>query len=100
MNTPSQLAPFRRISAAAPILMSLMALVVILVALAAGDPAREPDEGTAAHLFQLLLVGQAPIVAFFAIKWLPREPAHSLQVLGAQALAAALALTPLVLLDL
>ena len=81
--------PYRSFSAIAPIVMSLVALTVVLVPV---------DEGAATPLFQLLLVGQAPIVAFFAMKWLPREPAHSLQVLGAQAFAAALALLPIVLL--
>jgi hypothetical protein len=81
-----------------PIVMSLAALAVVLVAIATDGPVRTPDEGTAAYLFQLLLVGQAPVVAFFAIKWLPRDPAQSLQVLGAQACAAGLALLPIVLL--
>jgi hypothetical protein len=79
--------PYRSFSAIAPIVMSLVALAVVLV------PA---DEAAATQLFQLLLVGQAPIVAFFAMKWLPRDPALSLQVLGAQAFAAALALLPIV----
>ena|SRR5215216_1111319 len=94
MNTHEYTAPFRRPSAMIPIAMSLVALAIVLLTLAMDGPARAPDEGTAAHLFQLLMVGQAPVVAFFAIKWLPREPAQSLQVLGAQALAAALALLP------
>ena len=32
-----------------------------------------PDEGTIAHLWQLLMAGQLPVLAFFAIKWLPRR---------------------------
>ena len=87
--------PLRRFSAVAPIAMSVAALAVVLAALFGGEPPRGPDEGAAAHLFQLLLVGQAPIVAFFAIKWLPREPARSMFVLGTQAFAAALALAPI-----
>src|SRR5262249_32360710 len=79
---------FRQVSALAPIAMSTLALVILVVALAAGA-AHEPDEGTGAHLFQLLIAGQAPIVAYFALKWLPREPTRALQVLGLQFLAAA-----------
>lgn len=89
--------PYRSFSAIAPIVMSLIALAVALVTPATGAPERETGEWTAAHLFQLLMVGQAPFVAFFAIKWLPRDPAQSLQVLGAQAMAAALALAPIVI---
>jgi len=53
-------------------------------------PARQADEGTAAHLWQLLMAGQLPAVAVFAIKWLPRSPRQALLVLALQ-LGAALA---------
>jgi hypothetical protein len=85
MNAHEYTAPFRRPSAMIPIAMSLVALAMVLLTLATGGPVHAPDEGTAAHLFQLLMVGQAPVAGFFAIKWLPREPAQSLQVLGVQA---------------
>ena len=42
----------------------------------------EVDEGTPAHLFQLLMVAQVPIVGYFAIKWLPQNPTAALQVLA------------------
>ena len=100
MNNLTNTASFRRPSAIIPIAMSLTALAVVLASLAVGDPGRSTDEGTAAHLFQILLAGQAPIVAFFAVKWLPRDPAHALQVLGVQALAGGLALLPVIMLGL
>jgi hypothetical protein len=77
--------------------MSAAALLIVLIAIATRPPVRASDEGAAAHLFQLLMAGQAPIIAFFALKWLPRDPPRALQVLGAQALAAALALLPVIL---
>jgi hypothetical protein len=83
----------RRFSAVAPVVMSLCALAMVVIALNTAHGV-QPDEGTAAHLFQLLLAGQAPIVAFFAIKWLPRDPVNSMFVLGTQAFAAAMALAP------
>ena len=33
-----------------------------------GGLVREPDEGSIAHLWQLLMAGQLPILAYFAIK--------------------------------
>jgi hypothetical protein len=39
-------------------------------------------------------------VAFFAIKWLPRQPADAMMMMGLQALAALLALAPLLFLGL
>ncbi len=38
-------------------------------------PAPQADEGGAAHLWQLLMVAQVPIVAYFAIKWMWRSAA-------------------------
>lgn len=78
----------KRPSAFVPVVMSLAALAIVLGHVAMFGAAREPDEGTAAHLWQLLMDGQGPIVAFFAIKWLPRTPRQALQVLALQCSAA------------
>ena len=75
-------------SAILPVLMSLVALMLVLVHAARFGVVHEADEGTSAHLFQLLMAAQFPIVAFFAIKWLPRTPKESLLVLALQACAA------------
>ena len=91
---------FRVPSAILPMAMSLAALAVVLSHLALMGGAPEADEGAAAHIFQLLLVGQAPVVAFFAIKWLPRLPAETMMVIGMQAGAAMLALAPVVIFEL
>ena len=50
--------------------------------------ARQADEATAAHLWQLLMVEQVPVVAFFAIKWLPGASRQALLVFGLQVGAA------------
>ncbi len=52
----------------------------------------EADEGTPAHIFQLLMAAQFPLVAFFAIKWLPEVPKEALKVLALQAAAGIVAL--------
>jgi hypothetical protein len=54
-----------RMSAIAPIVMSLMALALVLAAAATGWETHDTDEGTAAHIFQLLIAAQAPIVLLF-----------------------------------
>jgi len=91
---------FKVPSAIIPLGMSLLAFVIVLAHLVLSGTAREVDEGTAAHVFQLLLAGQAPIVAFFAVKWLPRLPAEALMMIGWQAGAAMLALAPVVIFNL
>jgi hypothetical protein len=78
MNVPSIKQP----SAFLPLVMSLTALGIVVGHIALFGVAREADEGTAAHLWQILMAGQVPIVAYFAVKWLPRAPGQALQVLA------------------
>jgi hypothetical protein len=75
-------------SAFLPVAMSLVALAMVLGHAAMFGVVHEADEGAPAHIFQLLMAGQVPVVAFFAIKWLPRTPRQALQVLALQAGAA------------
>jgi len=84
----------RRPSALIPIAMSVIALGVVLGYAAMFGVARQVDEGTAAHLWQLLMAGQLPVVAFFAIKWLPTDVRKGLLVLGLQLGAAPVAAFP------
>jgi hypothetical protein len=70
-----------------PIAMSLAALGLVLLQLALHGKEPQGDEGAAAHLFQMLLIGQLPVIAFFAMRWLPRKPKDALRVLALQAVA-------------
>lgn len=87
-------------SAFLPVAMSFGALATVLAHVVMFGVVREADEGTAAHLFQLLMIAQVPIVAFFAIKWLPRVPRLALRVLALQFSAALAALAPVFFLKL
>jgi hypothetical protein len=89
-----------RPSAFLPLAMSAVALATVLAHIVMFGVVREADEGAAAHIFQLLMSAEAPIVAFFAIKWLPRAPRQALQVLGLQVCAALSALAPVFVLGL
>ena len=86
-------------SAFLPVAMSLAALAIVLVHIIMSGTARQADEGTAAHLWQLLMAAQIPIVAFFAIRWLPQSPRSALAALTLQAVAALAALAPVYLLN-
>lgn len=90
----------RQPSAFVPLLMSLVALslVGIAVAMHGVDGARQPDEGAFAHLWQLMMAGQLPVIAWFAFKWLPGSPRDALPVLVLQALAGIAAAAPVFLL--
>ena len=90
----------RKPSAFLPLVISFIALALVLVHVAVFGGAREADEGTSAHIFQLLMMAQAPIIVFFAIKWLPRFPKQALQVLVLQACAAFATFAPVFFLNL
>lgn len=83
-----------------PIGMAMAALSVFLVHIAFFGTARQADEGTAAHLWQILIVAQLLVIAFFAVKWLPRAPRQAIGVLVLQAVALLAALAPVFLLGL
>ena len=51
-----------------PLVMSLVALSMVLVHFAIFGIVEETDEGTAAHIFQLLIVAQAPFIAILAFR--------------------------------
>ena len=54
-----------RVCAIAPIVMSLLASFIVVVVIATGWLRHDRDEGTAAHLFQLLILLQIPLFAIF-----------------------------------
>ncbi|HWW04208.1 hypothetical protein [Collimonas sp.] len=97
MNFPTII---KQPSAFLPVAMSFLALTVVLGHVVMSGAVREADEGAAAHIFQLLMVAQLPIVAFFAIRRLPQTPRYALLVLALQAGAAFLALAPVYFLNL
>jgi hypothetical protein len=91
-------ATLRQPSALIPLAMSLGALVIVIGHVATVGVIGQADEGIEAHLWQFLMAGQLPVIAFFAIRWLPRDPRHALRILGVQAVAAIAATAPAFLL--
>ena len=71
-------------SAIIPIVMSAAAIATVLVHLLIFGAAPQADEGASAHLWQLLMAGQAPVIIFYSIKWLPRTPRTALAVVAVQ----------------
>lgn len=83
-----------RPAALLPVAMSLAALAIVLVQLGISGPASPPDEGTAAHLWQILMAGQTPILLWFALRVLHKAPRAALRVMAIQAGAALASLAP------
>jgi hypothetical protein len=92
-------ATLKRPTALIPLAMSIAALSLVLSRIAIFGMARQADEGAAAHLWQLLMAGQIPVIAVFAVKWVPRTPGPALLVLGLQAVAVLAAAAPVFLLN-
>ncbi len=74
--------------------MSLAALALVVGNVAMYGVVHEADEGTAAHIWQILMAGQLPFVAFFTAKWLPSAPKQAPVILGLQVVAALAACAP------
>ena len=86
-----------RPSAFVPVAMSVTALVLVLGYVSLFGVAGDADESPVAHLWQLLVLGQGPAVAFSLYRWLPLAPQTVLCVFGIQALALFAALAPVYL---
>lgn len=84
----------RRPSAFIPILMSVTALAIVMASVANMGPVRPTDEGAAAHIFQLLVVGEVPVLAFFVVRWILKDLRAALTILAVQAAAIGLAIFP------
>ena len=67
--------------------MSLGALAMIVWFVAVHGVVQQPDEGAQAHLWQLLVAGEIPLVASFAYRWLPTARRQTLVVIALQAAA-------------
>lgn len=81
-----------------PVIFSLCALATIAAFIALHGTAPQADEGAAAHIWQILMVSQIPIMLFFAVKWVPRMPRQALPILILQIGAALAAMAPVFLL--
>ena len=84
-------------SAFLPVAMSLGALATVLIFVALHGTAPQADEGAAAHVWQLLMAAQVPIVIFFAVKWVPQSPRQAVPILALQVGAAIAAMAPVFL---
>jgi hypothetical protein len=83
-----------RISAIAPTVMSLAAFLLVMVAVTTGWGHDAKDEGAAAHIFQLLIALQIPLILVFLVTADWSRFALVAAVLSTQAVALALAFAP------
>lgn len=58
-------AGLNRVTSVAPLIFSAIAFAIVMANIIARVPP-QPDENASAHIWQLLMVGQLPIIAVFA----------------------------------
>ena len=87
-------------SAWLPVAMSVVALALVAGELALYGIERGGDEGAVAHTWQLLMAGQVPLIAYFAINWLRQAPRQAALIVILQVAAGMAALAPVWLLHL
>jgi hypothetical protein len=80
--------PLKEWSAWLPVAIAVFLLALVFRYVAVHGVVGEADEGTEAHLFQLLMPIQLMVMAYFAITSLPRAPRPTLVVLALQIAAA------------
>ena len=81
-----------RVAAVVPLAFSAAAFAIVMANILAGVPP-QPDENASAHMWQLLIVAQAPLILVFlaTAEW---DKGHPAILLGAQIAGIALACTP------
>lgn len=86
---------FRQPAAFLPIAMSLAALTTVVIYIALHGTEPQPDEGTAAHIWQILMALQVPIIVWFALRSVPQAPRRAMPILALQIAAALAAVAPI-----
>jgi hypothetical protein len=74
----------RWLGAILPLAMTFTVIAVGVIRAVQIGGFREPDENAAAHLFQLFMPAEVPIVALFAATQWPRDPAWTARVVALQ----------------
>jgi hypothetical protein len=88
----------KRPSAFLPMAFSAAAVALIVFQVARHGTAPQADEGAAAHLWQLLMAAELPLVGWFALRALPEAPRPALAVLALHGAGIVAALLPVFLL--
>jgi hypothetical protein len=57
------------------------------------------DEGGAARVWQLLILGQLPLIGWFALRWLRRRPVQVVLILAVQAFLALASIVPILIVE-
>ena len=70
-----------------PLLMSLAGIAMVFIHWAVVGIVPESDEGTLAHIFQVLMAAQIPVAVFFLLRWVDEKPKQTIQVIVLQAVA-------------
>lgn len=85
-----------------PIVLSVAAMALIVGFVARyGVVQAQPgqDEGSAARIFQLLMLGNALAIGYFVIRWVPQAPKPATAIAALQGLLAVVPVVTIILLE-
>lgn len=78
--------------------MSVTAIIMLAEFLIFGGPVvHEQDEGFGAHMFQLLIMVEIPIIVYFVLTWYRRKPKQTIIVLSLQLITLIMAVAPVLI---
>jgi hypothetical protein len=88
-------------SAWVPMLLSLAALALIIGFVARYGVVQQPgqDEGSAARIFQLLMLANAAAIGYFVLRWVPTAPKPAIAIVCLQVLLALIPVVTIILLE-
>ena len=88
----------KRPSAFVPLVMSSAACLLVIQQVVRFGTAPQADEGTAAHIWQILMAVQLPLIVFFAVRWWHQAPRQTAIIVAIQLATIAAATAPILLL--
>jgi len=93
-------AAFKPPAAWFPLLMSAASCAVVTLVISGAGAVRDLDEGVAAHVWQLLVIGQVPLIAWSFFRRWPQSRQTACAVLAVHMVGLAVAAAPVALLGL
>jgi hypothetical protein len=86
--TGPRVSPLKHWSGWLPIAIPVFLFLLGVRSVAINGFVRQADEGTEAHLFQLLMPVQLLLMGYFGLTWVPKAPRQAFPVLALQLFAA------------
>lgn len=82
-----------------PMAISFASLIFLIGYVIVSGIEYHEEERAPARIFQLLMLAQLPVIALFALRWIPRAPKQAFVILLFQVIAAVVPVVTVILLE-